>query len=152
MNAWLPHSSDTSACPSRDLRQRLAGRVGIVAPALRQRFGPEWVAAEIDLVLAHYVYGLVMEVAPDAGLEAQIGLLHDLAGVLLDPDALHCALRTAPPAENSPRPRAGELARAVTAAEAFGRRDARAVIAGMNGDPNQPIEPNSNIKPIRSAT
>ena len=133
------------------LRERLAARLRIVAPALRQRLGSEWAAAEIDLVLVHYLYGLTMEASPDAGPDTQIGLLGDLGRIVIDPDALDRALHTAPPPASA-HARAGSLARAVIAAETFGRRDAQATVAVVNGDPHQTIEPNSNVKPIRHAT
>lgn len=138
----LPVSAETLAL--------LSAKVRSVDSAIRSRFGTERSAADIDLLLVHYLHGLVTTVLPDGAPSAHLALLRHLAALTLEPDATGVALTTVPPAGDT------VLGRLLASAETIGVRDAQAIRRdaindGANAAPTVLIEPRL-INPTHSTS
>lgn len=111
---------------------RLEQRVRVAGDALRRRYGGELTAAEVDLVFAHYLLGLVATARPEAAPEWQLSMVRSLAALLLTPEEVDRAVHGVPPADES------FVARALRTAEQVGRRDGESFLAAFNSEVSRP--------------
>ncbi|MCO6180803.1 hypothetical protein [Ciceribacter sp. RN22] len=114
---------------------RLEQKARATEAMLRQRSSAQLRAAEVDLVFAHYLYGLVTSVMGDASPEFRLGMVRHLGGLVLPVEAVTAALHTVPPTGE------GACARMLPVAEQAGRRDGDAIREMDDPAASEPIEP-----------
>jgi len=122
------------------LRAALETEVLRAESALHRNFSREWDEADVDLIFAHFVFGLVVEAEPTASPHQQLNLFQHLAGLVLSPvavtEVLHASLSRY----------AVGIRHAAEVAEQLGRRSATNLRAVIGSRENAAEAANSNLK------
>ncbi|MCM2396689.1 hypothetical protein NBH19_11445 [Rhizobium sp. S95] len=84
---------------------------------LRQRLSGNGGSTEVDLILCHYLYGLVAAAMSEASPTLLLGMLRHLGSLVLSNDAITSALFAQPPGQET------DLGRMIRLAEQAGRRE-----------------------------
>lgn len=123
---------------SGDTLFRLEQKTRSTEAMLRQRYSRGGSASEVDLILCHYLYGLVAVAMPAASPTLLLGILRHLGSLVLPSDAVTAALFTQAPGQET------SLGRMIWLAEQAGRREGEAIHSVADTTTNDLIEPGAS--------